>query len=249
MPIRRTIAGFDVLVFPGDKIDAKPILLLHGANGQPPDFLAFAQRLSNDGFIVYAPAVMGHALEHGLLVTVRNMLILRLSAQWPDGADPQRSPAVVNRLRPLTAAISAENSSKPIGVIGTCMTGMIPLALMSEPTVKAGVFCHPAIPFGKANRSRLGLSHEDWEAAVVRIQKKQLSTWGFRFGKDTLSPPQRLDTVRFLVRDQFHLDPVSLVESEKHEVFTVAHPPGSKEHIAAEAAYIRLKEGLIAVLK
>ena len=96
MPIRRTIAGFDVLVFPGDKIDAKPILLLHGANGQPPDFLAFAQRLSNDGFIVYAPAVMGHALEHGLLVTVRNMLILRLSGDFERGHVANRECAIAH---------------------------------------------------------------------------------------------------------------------------------------------------------
>ncbi len=199
------LASVPVLEFPPPTSTAPrmPILLLHELPGLPRDFLEFAQRLANSGFTVYAPALLGPAYSDRPLL---NGFTLSFGGDWPAVWNVDRSPACLPMLRELVATIASRHPGRRIGVIGMCMTGAIPLALLADERTAIAALCHPALPFTKPSfldtpirRAKLGLAAEDLNRGVSRINDRGIPVLGFRFENDKLSPKEKFTSVQSLI--------------------------------------------------
>jgi dienelactone hydrolase len=182
-----------------DGTSKPPVLLLHELTGLSPGTLAYAEELSKD-FTVYVPLLFG---EKGKL-----SLISGLSAYWfrglveffPGGewgVPSQGSAPVVNWLRGVVQQIGERHSSQHIGIIGNCVTGPIPLALLDHPHVSAAVMAQPALPmrfwwYSDADKASLGLSPDDLQFANHSSAK----IYGLRFEADCISDRAKLHTLR-----------------------------------------------------
>jgi len=180
----------------GDPSAARPILLFHEVTGISPECLAFAQRLASNSFTVYIPQLFGADTNISKWATNRRLFSSMFSSRWHT-LRRAKTPPALEELRSLPTQISAEHNGKSVGVIGMCLTGSWPLALMGEPPVRIAALCQPTVPFIPCNATRrqdLGLSPDDLERASKRIQKERLTVLAFRFCSDSLSTPDRLRT-------------------------------------------------------
>ncbi len=84
-----------------------------------------------------------------------------------------------------------------LGVIGNCMTGPLPVALLDNPQVGAAVVAQPALPMSfwwstDADKQSLGLSVDDLQGARGSAAK----IYGLRFETDCMSDPAKQHTLR-----------------------------------------------------
>jgi Dienelactone hydrolase family len=172
----------------------RPVLLLHEITGLSPACLHFAERLAERGsFVVYMPRMFGRTNEDSTWAVVRNFVRVIVDPDWwvlRSG----HTPAAYREMPALVEKISAENHAADVGVIGMCLTGSWPLALLAEPRVKIGALCQPAVPlpaWTEKRRRDLALSETNLRAAGERIQRDQLTVLGFRFCGDGKSTPER----------------------------------------------------------
>jgi hypothetical protein len=93
-------------------------------------------------------------------------------------------------------------------VIGMCLTGAFPLALLPVPAVTAAVVCQPTVPFNAFTRlgwftdeSALGLHPDDLAAARTQSRAQIL---GLRYTGDRLSRPQRFRRLTKEFGDRFY---------------------------------------------
>jgi hypothetical protein len=73
--------------------------------------------------------------------------------------------------------ISSAHDHRGIGVIGMCLTGALPIALMSDDCVVAPVIAQPSMPlfaFTPEGKRALGISLQELMTAVRRVQEKHL---------------------------------------------------------------------------
>ena len=174
--------------------NARPVLLLHEITGLSPACLDFAGRLAERGpFVVYLPRLFGRTNESGTWSVVRNFVRVIVGSDWR-ALRSGHTPSAYREMPALVEKISAEHQGADVGVIGMCLTGSWPLALMAEPRVKIGALCQPAVPlptWTKKRRRDLALSESDLSAASERIQRDGLTVLGFRFCGDNKSTPER----------------------------------------------------------
>ncbi|MCP9471421.1 MAG: hypothetical protein NNA30_01635 [Nitrospira sp.] len=167
-----------------------PVILLHEMTGLTPGTLAYAEELAND-FTVYVPLLFG---EKGSFSPTRGLwaywfggMIDRFPyGEW--GIPPRGSPAIVEWLRRLVREVGARHQGQPIGIIGNCMTGPLPLALLDHRQVKAVVVAQPALPmklwrYSDEDRASLGLSPDDLEVA----RRSSAKIYGLRFETDCMA--------------------------------------------------------------
>jgi dienelactone hydrolase len=92
-----------------------------------------------------------------------------------------------------------------MGVIGMCLTGEFPLALLALPEMKAAVLCQPTNPLNVltavhlAKGGRMSIGEADLEAA----RKSGVPMLGIRYTGDVLCPKGRFDTLDRLFPNQF----------------------------------------------
>ena len=176
-----------------------PVLLLHELTGLSPGTLAYAEELSKD-FAVYVPLLFGEKGNPSLLSGLvaywfRGSLDFFPGGEW--GLPTQGSAPIVNWLDGVTHAIGARHSQQRIGIIGNCVTGPLPLALLDYPQVGAVVVAQPALPmrfwyYTREDESSLGLSDQDLQAA----QRSSAMIYGLRFQTDCISHPDKQQTLR-----------------------------------------------------
>ncbi|MBH0180062.1 MAG: hypothetical protein HP491_19920 [Nitrospira sp.] len=103
-----------------------------------PGTLAYAEELSNN-FTVYVPLLLG---EKGTVSLTSGLWAywFRGTGEFSPGSEwdlpSQESPPIVHWLRAVVQNIGEQHGPQPhIGIIGNCMTGPIPLALLDNPHV------------------------------------------------------------------------------------------------------------------
>lgn len=182
-----------------------PVLLLHELTGLSPGTLAYAEELSKD-FTVYVPLLFGEkgkfSLMNGLSAYwFRGLVEFFPGGEW--GTPSNGSAPIVNWLRGVVQHIGDRHSAQPIGLIGNCVTGPIPLALLNHPHVSAAVIAQPALPmrfwwYSDADKASLGLSTDDLQFA----DHSRAKIYGLRFETDCMSDQAKLHTLhdRFGVR-------------------------------------------------
>lgn len=175
------------LVFRSLKSGGKPILILHELPGLSPKDLALGLRIASEGFTTYLPLIFGNPGEYSFY---RNAIRACHGGQFNCSGSDKESPCV-EWLRPLCDQISKLHNGEPLGVIGMCLTGSIPIALMSQTCVKAVVLSQPALP--GVPKDAIGVTRKDIDFAKTRPDVPML---GFRFSTDTISPPERFAALR-----------------------------------------------------
>jgi dienelactone hydrolase len=176
-----------------------PVLLLHELTGLTPGTLAYAEELSKD-FTVYVPLLFG---EKGAFSPAGGLWAYWFrgtgeffpGSEW--GVPAQGSPPIVHWLRAVIQTMEARHSQQRIGIIGNCMTGPLPVALLDNPQVGAAVVAQPALPMRfwwstETDKQSLGLSTDDLQSARSSTAK----IYGLRFETDCMSDAAKLRTLR-----------------------------------------------------
>lgn len=148
----------------------RPVLLLHELNGQSPGCLTLARDLARRGCQVYVPRFFGgYGSNHGLLY----LFHLVLSPRW-HVCSAHNTGRIRQDVKALADAVIQHNKSgRPLAVIGSCMSGALPLELLPEKGVGAVAMCQPAMPFfawGQARKEALGLPAGTAEKAAKAMR-------------------------------------------------------------------------------
>lgn len=192
-----------VYCFPGDpnqSSDRKPpVLLLHELPGLSGKTLHYAKELSQN-FTVYVPLLFG---ERHMYSTRRGFFAVWSNGEWEQpepGNSTHGHSKIVKWLRAVVKEIEHLHRGQPIGVIGNCLTGSLPLALLDNPRIHAVVLAQPTLPLtifdnGEEVRSSLGISQEEIEEA----KQSSARIFYLRFEQDCISKPEK----RWMVWDIF----------------------------------------------
>jgi dienelactone hydrolase len=185
----------------------RPVLVLHEYDHLSIHCLDFADRLSREGFTVYVPLLFGKADgRSGPAVTLGNTFELAASGQWHALLSEHKHQPITERLMKICRRISSAHDHRGIGVIGMCLTGALPIALMSDDCVVAPVVAQPSMPlfaFTPEGKRALGISHQELMTAVRRVQEKHLVVFGTRYEDDTIGTRERFDVIRKAFGDCF----------------------------------------------
>lgn len=171
------------------------IMLLHEMPGMSLSNLALAQCLGREGFSVYLPLLFGEPGQARFLGGYfQSCATDGFNCSSPDGGS-----AILNPLRETRARI-VQRSGAPVGIIGMCLTGAFPLALLGD-GVAAAVLCQPTLPFNTllmrpigAQRRSLGLGEADLE----RARQFDVPLLAMRYRNDSLCPRERFGVLRRL---------------------------------------------------
>ncbi len=175
-----------------------PVLLLHELPGLSGKTLEYARELSNE-FTVYVPLLFGEpnsqSMWHGVWIS------LGVNGEW-QGVESGTSD-VVTWLRAVVTKIEEVHPGQQIGVIGNCLTGSLPLALLDNPHIHAAVLAQPTLPLtifdnGSEARSSLGISQD--EIAQAKLSSARI--FYLRFEQDCISKSEKHGTVRELFTEQ-----------------------------------------------
>lgn len=164
------------------RTEGRVVLLLHEINGQSPGVLWLAQEMAKAGCKVYVPRFFGsYGADHGLLYTVSVPLFCR---DWHFFSLTDTGP-IRKEVQALTTAIAKENPGRSITVIGSCMSGSLPLELLQLDCVDTAVICQPAVPFlarSPAAKTSFGLPEEVIGQSIATLKKnpkKQLINFNY----------------------------------------------------------------------
>lgn len=190
-----------IYCFPVDQSQSSdrkpPVLLLHELPGLSGKTLEYARKLSQD-FTVYVPLLFGKPNSqsnwHGFLIT------LGLNGEWW-GLESGTSD-VVSWLRAVVMKIEEAHPRQQIGVIGNCLTGSLPLALLDNKQIHAVVLAQPTLPLkifrnDEEVRKSLGISKDEIEQAKKSAARKENPAKIFyvRFAQDCVSKWEKQETV------------------------------------------------------
>lgn len=170
------------------------VVVLHELPGLTRDDLALARALGSRGFNVFAPVLFGVPEQDSLL---RGYSAACRSDLFACSSLSTRSP-ILDTLAALVEELSRRDGQRPVAVIGMCLTGVLPLALLPH-QVAAAVLCQPTVPFSAgagrptgAQKSDLGLSGADLELARASSVPFLL----LRYAGDGRCPPERVAEFR-----------------------------------------------------
>ena len=168
--------------------------------------------LGKSGFRVYMPLLFG---KIGQDSTIKGYWQACLRGEFECTTRAVRSP-VLHRLERIVDRMLTI-SNKPLGVIGMCLTGIVPLALLRN-EVQAAVLCQPTLPFSSvllrpvgSQKSDLGLSPAD----IAKASRSHVPVLTMRYLKDKLCPPERLDVLEKTLPDRVA---AIVLEGEGHSV-------------------------------
>jgi dienelactone hydrolase len=173
-----------------------PVLLLHELPGLIDDDLDAARRIAAAGYRVVVPLFFGKPGGKSnfwkVFVNARRECGAR---EFSCGKGETTSQHVAWLRELCRAAKGTWPEGTGVGVIGMCLTGAFPIALLQEPDVTAVVVCQPTVPFNAFTRfgwftdeAALGLDPRDVRGAKTSSRAPIL---GLRYTKDWRSRPQR----------------------------------------------------------
>jgi dienelactone hydrolase len=172
-----------------------PVILLHELPGLVDEDLTTARELASQGYTVVAPLLFGEAGGSGH--SIKYAASLCGPDQFACNEGEVTSPHVL-WLRQLASEVWTRwSGGRGIGVIGMCLTGAFPLALLSDPRVVAAVLCQPTLPINLFSRfglftdkKALGLSPGDLRRAKER---EDVPILGLRYTGDWRSRSQKFE--------------------------------------------------------
>jgi dienelactone hydrolase len=180
----------DVYVFAGPSKQAPPILLLHEIAGLSSETLDFAEMLSKE-FTVYVPSLFGNPNERSDRGGMATYAFNANGEWWEsdtfEGTKIHGSRPIVKWLSVVVDTISTTHNHQPMGVIGMCLTGAMPLSLVDHEEIKALVLAQPTLPMVFGKDDDLGISAQEWEQAKRRAERGDLHIYGVRYQDDSIA--------------------------------------------------------------
>jgi dienelactone hydrolase len=195
------------------------VILMHELPGTTPQCLRLARLVSDAGFTVYLPLLLGRPNEHAI---GKNLLRLCISREFRIWATNKDSP-VVDWLRGLGCYVNAHHPGRGIGVVGMCLTGGFALAMVADRYVVASAVCQPSLPLAvtSSQKSALGISRKVLQDVQANGNARIIA---MRFDKDRISPPERMQALEKQLRGQVscHVLPADLpgLSAYPHAVLT-----------------------------
>jgi len=176
-----------------DTAAQRPVLLLHEYDRLSGATLDLAERLSRQGFKVYVPLLYGRAEGgRGGWSSMRNTLELIFSPEWNVIAGVNEHQPITEWLERVCWRISNTTPHEPRGVavIGMCLTGAFPIALMDQKCVIGAVVAQPSAPmlclFPGAKEAS-GVSQKELQDAGERARRDDIDVFWTRYENDTIS--------------------------------------------------------------
>jgi dienelactone hydrolase len=192
--------GFTVLRI--GPASGRTVLLLHEIPGLSPTDLALARCLAKEGFNVHAPLLFGTPGQDSVFKGYRAAC---KSGLFECSKLKARS-AILDKLEPMAECL-ATRAGGPIGAIGMCLTGILPLAMLPN-KVQAAVLCQPTLPFsfwhGRPTGDQiadLGLGDQDLSEAC----DSPTPFLAMHYTSDKRSPVGRIQTLQTTFRGRVAL--------------------------------------------
>ena len=163
-----------------------PVILLHELPGLTDDDLNAAKKLAADKYTVVMPLMFGTPGGEGDWKKYRKEICGK--DQFACGEGKVTSPHV-RWLRELSHDVRRRwPDGKGVGVIGMCLTGAFPLAMLSERIVVAHILLQPTVPFNLwtyvgwfQDKSQLGVDPADLRVAA---KERDAPVLGLRYQGD-----------------------------------------------------------------
>jgi dienelactone hydrolase len=170
------------------------VLLLHEIPALTLECLRLAGDIACRGFTVHVPLLFGKPPAAGQTSMIRGFLgpclFGRFSCFSRDG-----SGNVVHDMRTLSAQLHDEHPQQPLGVVGLCITGAIPLSLAVDPWVRAVVLGQPALPFTVRETGKAAATIAAAQCDIAKVKRRQVPVLALRFSQDRISPRPRLESL------------------------------------------------------
>jgi dienelactone hydrolase len=208
------------------------VLILHEIDGLTPETLCLAKSIGDKGYSVFLPAFFGEAGQEpgGALVRTLRRVSICAGHDFCCFCKEQSSP-VVGWLRELLPEIGKRAAGKGIGVIGMCLTGSFPIALMDDPAVKVVVMSQPSLPLAWTASLKPALGLSEPEIRNAKRRSMEVEMLAFRFADDSISPPEKLETLKELFGDRIAPEtfPQGTAQKHSHAVLTASFVPEALE--------------------
>lgn len=172
------------------------VIVLHELPGLYHEDIDLARRVAACGFSVYMPLFFGKPGDDRPVYFGLTQTLLPWS-QFP-GLCPNHTSKVAGWLNALLPSIRNECQGKGVGVIGMCLTGTLPLALLGSDIVKAVVLCQPALPY--LFHSSLDISRKYMNEAI----NSNVEILAIKFQGDGKSPDPRWNTLQKCFGKRLH---------------------------------------------
>ncbi len=232
------------------------VVVMAEVPGITPRVADFARRVADRGLTAVVPHLFGiPGAPPGAGTYLRTLGPLCVSREFAMFAK-RTTPPAIDWLRALCRDTHERCGGPGVGAVGMCFTGGFALAMATEPALLAPVLSQPSLPVGRsaAARADLGLSDDDLRVVRERADEEDLCVLGLRFTGDPLSPPERFETLRRELGDNFvgvELDSSSGNPhghaSRAHSVLTedLDDRPGTPTHDALEQVLVFLTDRLL----
>ena len=186
------------------------VLLLHEIYGLSPETLCLARRLADRGYKVFLPRLFDGG---------GNLGVARMCAGRDFNCVSRHPSRVIGWLHGLVRQLLPRTSNRKLGIIGMCLTGAFPLALVKEEGVRVAVVAQPSLPFNltPGRRWELGIGDDALKEAVDAVRDRHVHLLALRFHADRISAEEKLATLKHAFGDR--LDTMELLP-----------PPGRHEH-------------------
>ncbi|MCG8598639.1 MAG: dienelactone hydrolase family protein [Verrucomicrobiales bacterium] len=196
----------------------KPVVLLHALNGISPKTLEFAQEMARWGYRVYLPSLYGDCIEgqspFGWDEALEAAKFLPDDPRWNIYGENEGPGPVLDDVREVVRFVSRREGGRQVVVIGNCLTGSFPLALLDEPAVDLAVLAQPAMPLLRDGQvifripqrriiaASTGLSDEQWHRTIAALKTNpDKRIIGFHYRNDPLAPIWKFDTIHETLRN------------------------------------------------
>ena len=166
------------------------VFVLHEIPGLYRADIDLARRIAKCGFTAYVPLFFG---QPGDCHPWRNLLTKPFNPVSEFSYWLPRTPPAAEWLKPQLEFAHSKSGGKGVALIGMCLTGSLPLAVISSPLVKATVLCQPTNPFLFPWLPDLSSKERD------AVRTSTTAVLGFHFSHDHFSPEARWKTLRGLL--------------------------------------------------
>ncbi len=203
------------------------VLVAAEVPGITPKVAEFADRLVDLGLSVALPSMFGTPGVEGTMPRALRVIGRAcVSNEFHCLAKRDSAPATA-WLRALARKLHHDHGGPGIGFVGMCFTGGFGLAMMLDDTVIAPVLSQPSqpFPFGKERKASVGLDANELEIVAERAAQG-CAVLGLRFTNDSAVPPERFETLRSVLGDNFvgieitSPDPALNIPKNAHSVLT-----------------------------
>ncbi|MEM7019235.1 MAG: dienelactone hydrolase family protein, partial [Pseudomonadota bacterium] len=201
------------------------VIIIHEVPGLHPAVIRFGEWVAEAGMTAIMPSLLGtpgKSVSGGYLFG--SFARACISREFKVLAAHESSP-ITDWLRALCRDRHAKLGGPGVGTIGMCLTGNFALSMMMEPSLIAPVLSQPSLPMpiGKARKAALHVSPEELENVKKRAETG-CKVLGLRFTQDPMCPPERFETLRQTLGEQFEgieIDSSIMKNKQAHSVLTV----------------------------